>query len=798
MNANLVDRLQVWGFEDGKLIFKDLSLGSILELTPKDISCSTDEYLNSLKSTTCDFLNGLPEGLSIQFVQMTSGGASDLMDQHKSLMQGSSSELSKSLLLERIKKISSLNENNEIIQQKLYVVLRRNFVNKLKKPKRRFKLFKSNADSEEHFSASVLEPELKLFNQMEQNIQKSFETVGIKSKILAEDEVYSLLYKQWNPNGLISENAFNSEDIRDGLLLNDFIVTPRGFMIGQTHHRVLSLKIMPEKTYASMAEKLRELPFGSNLYLTLQVLDQANEDMALKTQRRVAYAMYSGTKGVQDLESAAKLQDIEAVLSKRVSGETKIFSVALNVLLKNEDESILDAQVADVLAKFRELSGSEGMLESLASTPLFFDLALPNARCSERSRRMNTEVLADFLPLFGDWKGHAIPRVLLRNRSDGLVGFDPFSPTLTNYNQVISGGSGAGKSFSTNVLITHLMKEDPKVFILDIGGSYKKTTENFGGQYIPIGSDSKISINPFDLSDHSAEAIDQKIKFLTSLVELMTKEDDEKGIRKLERSEIETVIKTILKDKPEPRLSDLKNALLESTEPAVRKMGKILEPWCGDSPYGKFIDQKSNLELSQRIVCFDLKGLESQPDLQAVCLFLITDLIWREVQKDRINAKFVVFDECWQLLESEAGARFLESVFRTFRKYKASAIAISQSMEDFANSKVSSAILPNASVKWILKQTGGNLSALQKILNLNERELKLVESVSSKKGFYSEAFLIAGDDKQIVKIESTPLEYWLSTTDPVDLKALDEMKSHFTQALDLFKKMAEKYPHGAF
>ena len=81
-------------------------------------------------------------------------------------------------------------------------------------------------------------------------------------------------------------------------------------------------------------------------------------------------------------------------------------------------------------------------------------------------------------------------------------------------------------------------------------------------------------------------------------------------------------------------------------------------------------------------------------------------------------------------------------------KYKASAIAISQSMEDFANSKVSSAILPNASVKWILKQTGGNLSALQKILNLNEQEIKLVESVNSKKGFYSEAFLIAGDDKQ--------------------------------------------------
>ncbi len=798
MNSKLVDQLQVWGFEEGKLIFKDLSLGSVLELTAKDISCSTDEYLNSLKSVTCDFLNGLPEKLSIQFVQMTAGGSSQMSEDHASLLKDSASRLSKSLLNERVQKISDLNSKNEIIDQKLYVVIRRSFVNKIKTKKKRFRLFKKDDSSEEYFARSILEPELKLFSQMELNIQKGFETLGIKTRTLSEGETYSLLYKQWNPDGLMPENSFDSEDFRDGLLLNDFVITSRGFMLGQTHHRVLSLKIMPERTFASMAEKLRELPFGSNLFLTIQVLDQASEDLALKTQRRIAYSMYSGQKGIQDLDSAAKLQDIEAVLSKRVSGETKIFSVSLTVLLKSENEHDLDSQVASVLAKFRELSGSEGMLESLAASPIFFDLAMPNARCRDRSRRMNTEVLADFLPIFGDWKGHQIPRLLLRNRSSGLIGFDPFSPTLTNFNQVISGGSGAGKSFSINVLITHLMKEDPKVFILDIGGSYKKTTENFGGQYIPIGADSKISINPFDLSDQSIEAMDQKIKFLTSLVELMTKEDDEKGIRKLERSEIETIIKMILRDKAEPKLSDLKEVLLTHEEPSLKKMGKILEPWCGDSPYGKFIDQKSNLTLSQKIVCFDLKGLESQPDLQAVCLFLITDLIWREVQKDRINAKFVVFDECWQLLESDAGARFLESVFRTFRKYKASAIAISQAMEDFSNSKVSSAILPNSSVKWILKQTGGDLGSLQKVLNLNSREIKLVESVTSKKGFYSEAFLIAGDDKQLVKIESTPLEYWLSTTDPVDLKALDDHRLEYPNNLDLFRMMANKYPNGAF
>ena len=120
-------------------------------------------------------------------------------------------------------------------------------------------------------------------------------------------------------------------------------------------------------------------------------------------------------------------------------------------------------------------------------------------------------------------------------------------------------------------------------------------------------------------------------------------------------------------------------------------------------------------------------------------------------------------------------------------------------MDDFANSRVAQAILPNASVKWILKQTGGNLPSLQKILRLNERETRLIEGIASKKGYYSEAFLIAGDDKQVVKIESTPLEYWLSTTDPGDLKALDRMKSdHPGQSgISLLTQIAEKFPNGA-
>jgi len=808
-NNNLIEKLQVWGFEEGRLIFKDLSLGSVLELSPKDISCKTDDYLNSLKLSQSSFLNSLPENLSLQFVQLTTGGAAQLIDDHKKLTSATASDLSKKLLVGRVEILEKADAKHEIIKQKLYLVIRRNFVNKSfvgkvekNKPsflrKILFFIWRKKNTSEEYFSKKILDPELKLFGQLEVDIQKGLDLIGIKSKRLSEDETYAVLYNQWNPEHLVSEGHYNAEDIRDTLIVNDLVVTTKGFMLGQVHHRVLSLKIMPEKTFSTMAEKLRELPFDSMLTLSIAVLDQAKEDFALKTQRRVAYAMYAGKKGVQDLDSAAKLQDIEAILSKRVSGETKIFSVGLNVVLRHQDSDVLESQCSEVLAKFRELSGAEGMLETLAATNIFCDLSLPNARCPERSRRMTTEVLADFLMLYGDWRGHKTPRILLRNRSGGLVGFDPFSSTHTNYNQLISGSSGAGKSFFGNILVSHLMKEAPQVFIIDIGGSYKKTTENFGGQYIPIGADSKISLNPFDLSNQDPEAIDQKIKFLTSLVELMTKEDDEKGIRKLERSEIEILLKNILKEKSSPCLSDLKNKLLSSTETSLVKMGKILEPWCGDSPYGKFIDQKTNLSLDRKIVCFDLKGLEALPDLQAVCLFLITDLIWREIQKDRTSPKYVLFDECWQLLDNDAGAKLIENVFRTFRKYMASAIAISQSIEDFSDSKIAKAIFACASIKWLLKQNTSKREAVQKVLSLNDREMDLIETVTSHKGYFSEAFLLSGDDHQVVKIESTPLEYWLSTTDPTDMTKINEFKDEYSNPMDLLEFLAKKFPHGAF
>lgn len=803
MQNSLAEKLETWGFEENAIVFKDGSLGTGLELSPIDISCLTDQTLNDLKRKFCDFLNALPAGMSVQVVQEIFSGNNQVIEIFKKLQAPGTTALSQFLTEQRASILLDRDQKGQIPKHKLYVFLRLP-MSALSKKRKGFRTLFDVFRKKDIDGVSVTEAKLKSesagFNRKIEDIISGLSGLQIKARKLESQEIFDLMYYQWNPDRPVPPSLLNEhdgEDIRDRVVMTDVVPNDLGFDMGSVKHRLISLKIQPDQTCISMAESLKDLPFDSRLFLTMDVLDQAKEIANLKTERRVTYAMVMGKKGVSDLESEAKLKDIDSLLETMVAGSERIFKVSLNILLRSSSEEVLEDQVSETLQKIRDLSGAEGMVETLASFELFSKLAIPNARSNERIFRMNTAVLSDFLPLFGSWEGHDIPRVLLRNTSGGLFKFDPFSGSLTNFNQIISGSSGSGKSFFANLIINQMLKENPKIFILDVGGSYEKTCANLGGQYIPLGMNSNISINPFDM-DGMEEAMGQKVKFVTNLVELMTKEEDNKSIGRLEKAEVEKLVQHLIQEDQEPSLTKLQNLMQAHPDPVIQRTGRILSSWTLGSPYGKFVDQKTNIELKSQIVCFDLKGLETHPELQSVFLFLITDLVWREVQKDKGKYKFVLFDEVWRLLENEAGSKFLSEVFRTFRKYNASSIAISQTVEDFTKSKIAGAILPNSSVKWILRQKGTLDQTYRDNLGLNETEIGLISSLKSEKGQYSEAFLMSEDQRQVVRIESIPLEYWLGTSDAKDLAEIQKVTAENPNltTIEVLKQLSATYPQG--
>jgi len=87
---------------------------------------------------------------------------------------------------------------------------------------------------------------------------------------------------------------------------------------------------------------------------------------------------------------------------------------------------------------------------------------------------------------------------------------------------------------------------------------------------------------------------------------------------------------------------------------------------------------------------------------------------------------------------------------------------------------------------------------IQEILHVNENELRLIGSLSQTKGFFSECFLMAEEEKTVLKVECTPLEYWLSTTDAQDLVECEKIKNKHPELsqYEQLKFLAQQLPHG--
>ncbi|HND86655.1 MAG TPA: hypothetical protein PLU50_12635, partial [Pseudobdellovibrionaceae bacterium] len=76
--------------------------------------------------------------------------------------------------------------------------------------------------------------------------------------------------------------------------------------------------------------------------------------------------------------------------------------------------------------------------------------------------------------------------------------------------------------------------------------------------------------------------------------------------------------------------------------------------------------------------------------------------------------------------------------------------------------------------------------------------VQLIDSLSQIKGKFSESFLMCEDDKGIVSIEATPLEYWLATTDPKDFSLMNQVENETgLKGESLLRHLAEKFPKGA-
>ncbi len=402
-----------------------------------------------------------------------------------------------------------------------------------------------------------------------------------------------------------------------------------------------------------------------------------------------------------------------------------------------------------------------------------------------------------FIPIQGEWSGTNTPGMLFIGRRGQMFNWNPFDNKAGNYNTIVAGRSGGGKSVFMQDMLVNGLRMGVQIYILDVGRSYKKLCDLVEGQEIEFSKKSNICLNPFSkLKIDDQEEKEVAFSMLKSLIACMASTGNEE---KHEGSLIEIAIQKAWEQKGrKATITDVAEALKEISDEKARILSIMLTPYTKNGMYAKYFEGESNVDFKNPFVVIELEELKGKKDLQAVILQLfIMDIANRAFLGDRKTPFYICIDEAWDLLRAPQTGEFIETLARRLRKYRGALIVGTQRIEDFFTTPGAKAAFENSDWMCFLSQKQGTTQQLADSGKLprNPGLLKAIESVVMQQGNYSEIVICdANNNYSIGRLKLDPFSNLLYSTQPEDytrIKELTEKGFSVSQAIkELLKKGA--------
>ncbi len=390
--------------------------------------------------------------------------------------------------------------------------------------------------------------------------------------------------------------------------------------------------------------------------------------------------------------------------------------------------------------------------------------------------------------------------------NSSLIIVDIFnSAVYKNANMAILGTSGAGKTFTMQLMALRMRRKGIPVFIIAPlkGHEFHRACANVGGEFIQISPASPLCINVMEirrvdrtvtnLLDGSgvqlselAGKIQQLHIFFSLLIPDMTHEErqllDESLIRTYNKKGI-SHDNASLEDparpgnyKEMPVLGDLYDILKDTAE--TKRMANILNRLVNGS--ASTFNRQTNVSLDNKYTVLDISSLTG--DLLTVGMFVALDFVWDRAKENRTEEKAIFIDECWQLLSGggATGVRlagdFILEIFKTIRGYGGAAVCASQDLNDFFNldeGRFGKGIINNSKTKIILNLEDDEAQRVQTTLHLSDAEVMEITHFERGTGLISTT-----NNNIMVEFKASPLEKELITTDRRELKDIVDRLRH--------------------
>ena len=561
------------------------------------------------------------------------------------------------------------------------------------------------------------------------------------------------------------------------------------FQIGTRYARTYYVFGYPRQIYTGWLSGLVNLDEVLDLSIYIYPVDSQTvlENLRKKVTQLEAGLQIDAEKGrVRDPGKQAAILDAEEIRDKLQVGEERFFRFGLYFTI--------------YAGSMDELEFVSHKVESMLGQQLVFS----KAATSQQEQGLNSVVpqMTDQLQIRRNMSTGAISTSFpftsadlsqdngilygINMHNSGLVIFDRIS--LENGNSVVFAKSGAGKSFTVKLEALRSLMFGTEIFIIDPENEYERMCDAVAGAYVRLSLNSTTRINPFDLpqvvdNEEADNALRSNLITLHGLLRLMMGGAQSQMLggssalmpalspveeADLDAALIDTYAKAGITQDPlthnavPPTIADLYDTLLHmgGTGP---QLAQRLRKYTSGTFAGIF-SQQSNINVNNPLVVFNIRDLEDE--LRPVAMYIVLSFIWNKTKAD-MKKRILIVDEAWQLMKYEDSANFLFSLAKRARKYNLGITTITQDVEDFMGSRMGRAIVANASMQILLKQSSSAVDVLADVFKLTEEEKKRLGQFPVGQGLF-----FAGQNHVHIQVVASPTETGLITTNPQQVQAM--------------------------
>ena len=724
---------------DGICIVKDNYFTKTIQFYDINYQLARNEDKNIIFENYCDFLNYFDKSISVQlsFLNQTM----DISDFEKSIAikpQNDDFDGIRAEYTEMLK--NQLARGNNGIVRKKYIT------------------FGIEADNIQNAKQRL--------ERIETDIINNFKILGVRAFSLNGMERLELLHSCFNGG----ENKLNFSwnlIYKTGLTTKDFIAPTsfnfsdgRCFRMGGTIGAVSFLHILAPELTDEMLKNFLEIQSALSVNIHIKSIDQSEaikmikrkitdlDKMKIEEQKKAVRAGYDMDIIPSDINTFGI--DAKKLLEDLQGRNERMFLVTVLIMNTAKTKKALNSAIFEVQSIAQQRNCPLRRLDYQQEDGLMASVPIGINNIGIQ-RALTTSSTAIFVPFTTQELFSDSPEALycgLNALSNNMIMVD--RKMLKNPNGLILGTPGSGKSFSAKREMTNaFLVTNDDIYVCDPEAEYNPLIHALKGQVVKLSPTSRDYLNPLDINiNYSDEENPLALKsdFVLSFCELIIGGRD--GLEPIEKTVIDRSVTRIYQkyfENPTPAnmpiLEDLYEEIKKQPEQEAGRIASALELYVKGSL--NVFNHHTNVDISNRIVCFDIKELGKQ--LKKLGMLVVQDQIWNRVTINRNEHKSTRYycDEFHLLLKDEQTAAYSVEIWKRFRKWGGIPTGITQNVKDLLSSAEIENIFENSDYIYMLNQAQGDREILAKKLGISPQQLSYVTQSGAGEGllFYGNTII---------------------------------------------------------